>query len=108
MATQVEARIVKTPDVLGGKPRIADRRIGVYFIRERVEGAGIDPHDVADEHDLAVADVYRALAYAHDHPEEMRRVAERRTQAAEAAERRTTIEPPTADQHSREGEDARD
>lgn len=72
MATgQERARIVKTPEVLDGEPRVAGRRISVRFIRERVEGRGLDPQTVADRHDLDVADVYRALAYYHEHPGEM-------------------------------------
>jgi uncharacterized protein (DUF433 family) len=64
-------RIVSTPDVLDGEPRIAGRRIGVRFVTERVEDAGFDPATVADRHDLDIADVYRALAYYHDNPREM-------------------------------------
>lgn len=74
MASQRGARIVKTPEVLDGKPRIEGRRISVDFLHSRVEDAGVDPHVVADQHELAVADVYRALAYYHEHPEEMQAV----------------------------------
>lgn len=65
------SRIVKTEDVLGGKPRVDGTRIGVQFLYERVEGRGLEPQTVADRHDIDVADVYRALAYYHDHPAEM-------------------------------------
>jgi uncharacterized protein (DUF433 family) len=71
MATQRAACTVKTPDVLGGKPRVEGRRVGVYFLHERVEGCGLSPQTVADRHGLDVAEVYRALAYFHEHPEEM-------------------------------------
>lgn len=75
---QKNARIVKTPDVLGGKPRIAGHRIGVRFIRENIEGRGLSPQTFADRHELSVADVYRALVYYHEHPDEMAQLEERR------------------------------
>lgn len=31
----------------------------------------MEPRTVADRHDLDLADVYQALAYYHDNPEEM-------------------------------------
>lgn len=85
MAAQDSARIVTTPDVLGGDPRIQGRRIGVYFIREQVEGRGLDPHTVADRYDLDLAAVYRALTYYHEHPAEMADIQNRRERRAEAA-----------------------
>lgn len=82
-AEQDSVRIVKTPDVLGGKPRIAGRRISVGFVHETVEGRGLTPQTVADRHDLDIADVYRALAYYHEHPGEMARFEQRRTERNE-------------------------
>lgn len=84
---QAAARIVETPEVLGGKPRIDGTRIGVYFVREQIDGRGIDPKTLAAEHDLDVADVYRALTYYYDHPERMAAIRsgrERRLAEAEA------------------------
>ncbi len=66
--------IVHTEDVLDGKPRVEGRRIGVDFLHAQVEGRGADAVTVADEYGLDVADVYRALAYYHDYPEEMARL----------------------------------
>lgn len=80
------SRIVSTEGVLGGKPRIDGTRIGVYFVHERVEGRGLEPQTVADRHDLDVADVYRALAYYHDHPDEMASIEETREERREKAE----------------------
>jgi len=77
-------RIVTTPEVLGGDPRIAGSRISVLFVHERVEGRGLEPQTVADRHDLDVADVYRALAYYHEHPREMERLRRERTEAFES------------------------
>lgn len=64
------------------EPHIANSRITVLFVKERVEGYGLDPHTVTDRHGLDVADVYAALAYYHAHPEEMRQVERRRERAA--------------------------
>lgn len=85
MAAQEGARIVKTPDVLGGDPRIKGRRIGVYFIREQVDGRGLDPQTIADRYDLDLADVYRALTYYHEHPEEMAEIQGRRERREQEA-----------------------
>jgi len=66
------AEIVSTDDVLGGTPRIEGRRIGVHHIATRVIDAGDPPEQVAADYDLDIADVYRALVYYYDNPEEMR------------------------------------
>jgi uncharacterized protein (DUF433 family) len=60
------------------EPHIAGSRITVQFVHDRVEGQGLDPETVADQHDLELADVYHALAYYHDHPEEMKAAEEGR------------------------------
>ena len=85
MATQESGRIVSTPDVLGGDPRIEGRRLSVFFIHEQVEGRGLEPQTVADRYDLDVAAVYRALAYYHENPEEMAEIQARREQRHEDA-----------------------
>jgi uncharacterized protein (DUF433 family) len=68
MAQAAGERIVEE---LMSQPHIEGRRISVLHIYERVEGRGLQPRTVADRLDLDVADVYHALAYYHDHPEEM-------------------------------------
>jgi uncharacterized protein (DUF433 family) len=74
------SEIVSTEDTLGGAPRIEGRRIGVHHVAGRVLDGGESPERVAADHDLDLADVYQALAYYYDHPEEMRAVrAQRRT-----------------------------
>jgi uncharacterized protein (DUF433 family) len=60
------------------EPHVDGRRLTVRFIRDRVDGRGFDPGTVASRHDLDVADVYQALAYYHDHPEEMAEAERRR------------------------------
>lgn len=66
------------------EPHIEGSRITVQFIKERVEGRGLDPKTVASRHDLDVADVYRALTYYHEHPDEMRQIEARRRERIEA------------------------
>jgi len=77
---QQSARIVSTPDVLAGDPRIDGTRIGVYHVHGLVEKRGLEPQTVADRFDLDVADIYRALAYYHEHPDEMASISHRREQ----------------------------
>jgi len=62
------------------EPHLAGRRLTVRFLQQQVEERGLSSATVADRYDLDVADVYRALAYYHDHPEEMRAVERRREQ----------------------------
>lgn len=66
--------IVRTDDVLGGDPRIEGTRIGVLHVYELVVGGDHSAADVADQLDLSLGEVYTALAYYHEHPEEMREV----------------------------------
>ena len=51
-----------------------------------VEERGLDAQTVADRFDLTASEVYHALAYYHDHPEEMRAVNEHRQALHEDAE----------------------
>ena len=83
MAAQAYRIVSGTDSTLHDEPHIEGRRITVQFIHEHVEGRGLDPGTVADRHDLDLGDVYRALAYYHDNPEEMRRVERQRQRAAE-------------------------
>ena len=75
---------------LHDEPHIEGRRITVQFIQSRVEGRGLEPQTVADRHELDVADVYRALTYYHDHPEEMRTIERQRQDAIEEHDHLTT------------------
>jgi len=85
--SQQQSRIVRE---LHDEPHIEGSRITVRFIKARVEGRGLEPRTVADRHDLDLADVYRALTYYHDHPEEMRAVERRRERAFDEHEHLTT------------------
>lgn len=79
---QQSTRIVRE---LHDEPHVQGSRLTVNFIHERVEGLGLDPETVAEQHGIDLADVYHALAYYHDHPEEMRAVEEQRDARHEAA-----------------------
>ena len=74
------------------EPHIVGRRISVRQVYALVEGRGVGPETVADRYDLDVADVYRALAYYHDHPREMRGV--ERDREAAIADVRESIDRP--------------
>jgi uncharacterized protein (DUF433 family) len=91
MAVQDEERIVADPDVIGGKPRIAGTRVGVHLLGRRVEECGDDPATVAESLDLDLGDVYLALAYYHNHPDEMHDIERRKERAREQAD---TLTPP--------------
>lgn len=66
------------------EPHIAGRRISVRTIHDRVEGRGLASRTVADRLDLDLAAVYRALAYYHEHPDEMRQIEDERERMREA------------------------
>jgi uncharacterized protein (DUF433 family) len=67
-------RITRDEDVLGGEPRIDGTRIGVRHVSARVIDNGQSPAHVADQLDVAIADVYEALSYYYGHIEEIREI----------------------------------
>lgn len=83
MATERTREIVQTPDVVGGKPRIAGRRISVPFVHARVKEADIPPEQVAEQHDLSLAQVYDALAYYYANLDEMESLRQEREETIE-------------------------
>jgi uncharacterized protein (DUF433 family) len=82
---QRAARIVRTDDVLHGEPRIEGRRIGVRQLRSLVEESGLSASEAAERFDLRVADVYAALTYYHEHPEEMAEIEAAREERIETS-----------------------
>ena len=63
-----------TPGVCGGKPRIAGHRIKVQDIVIWYERMGMSPDEIVSQYpSITLSDVYAALAYYHDHLEEIRR-----------------------------------
>jgi uncharacterized protein (DUF433 family) len=69
----LDEHIEITPGVMGGKPRIAGRRISVQNIVIWHERMNKCADEIAAEYDLSLADVYAALAYYFDHREEIDR-----------------------------------
>ena len=68
----IREHIVATPDTCGGKPRIAGSRIRVKDVAIMHERQGIRPEEIVSEFPhLTLAGVYAALAYYHDHREEI-------------------------------------
>ena len=67
MSTTV--RIVKTPDVLHGKPRIEGTRVGIFQVGELVRRQGWSLDEVAHEFDLDIEEAEAALDYYDGHPE---------------------------------------
>ncbi|MFT4922469.1 MAG: hypothetical protein ACI8XM_001684 [Haloarculaceae archaeon] len=87
------ATIVRTEDTLGGDPRIAGTRVGVLHVYELVVEGDHSPADIADQLDLSLAEVYSALAYYHEHPDEMREV-RRRHEERESVLAEEALSPP--------------
>lgn len=64
-------RVVKTPDVLHGEPRLDGTRVGVLQVGELVRERGWGREEVADQLGLNTAQVRAAVDYYDDHPELM-------------------------------------
>jgi uncharacterized protein (DUF433 family) len=87
------ADIVRTEDVLGGNPRIEGTRIGVLHVHELVVQGDHTAVDVADQLDISLGEVYSALAYYHEHPDEMRTVRAAQENTEEVL-RESSLSPP--------------
>lgn len=64
-------RIVKTADVLHGKPRIEGTRVGVLQVGEAVRGQGWSVAEAAEQFGLEAPQVRAAVEYYDGHPELM-------------------------------------
>jgi uncharacterized protein (DUF433 family) len=84
--------ITRSEDILGGEPRIDGTRIGVRHVAARVIDSGQSPAHVADQLDLALADVYEALSYYYNHIDEMRELDEANETAFERV-RESSLKP---------------
>ncbi|MEF8853652.1 MAG: DUF433 domain-containing protein [Haloarculaceae archaeon] len=87
------ADIVRTDGVLGGDPRLDGTRVGVLHVYELVVAGDHSPADVADQFALSLGEVYPALAYYHEHPDEMRAV-RRANETAEKEPADIALTPP--------------
>jgi uncharacterized protein (DUF433 family) len=73
MVAIIAEHIEITPGVCGGRPRIAGHRITVQDVAIWHERMGLSPDEIVSLHpSITLADVYAALAYYHDHLEEIR------------------------------------
>ncbi|MFC7043272.1 DUF433 domain-containing protein [Halonotius sp. GCM10025705] len=69
-----DSGLLRVAHELLSEPHIRGRRVSVRQVATLVEERDTTPETVADRFDLDVADVYHALAYYHDHPQEMQAV----------------------------------
>jgi uncharacterized protein (DUF433 family) len=88
--SQQSARIVHE---VHDEPHIKGSRVSVRHIYARVHERGLRPETVADRLGLDIADVYRALAYYHEHPEEMAEIERQREAFFEEAHEDAAISP---------------
>jgi uncharacterized protein (DUF433 family) len=63
--------IVRTPGVLGGRARVAGRRIPVWQIAYACTRGQSTVSELAESHELTEAQIHAALAYYYDHREEI-------------------------------------
>ena len=65
-------RIVSTPGVCGGRPRIDGHRITVEDVAIWHERMGMSPDEIVSGHpSITLSDVHAALAYYYDHREQI-------------------------------------
>lgn len=73
MVPVISEHIEITQGICGGKPRIAGHRITVQNVVIWHERLGMSPDEIVSQYPgITLADVYAALAYYHDHLEEIR------------------------------------
>lgn len=77
-------RIVSTPEICGGQPRIEGHRITVKDIVKWFEVLQMSADAIADEYDLNLYDIYLALAYYHANQEELQAAWEQQALQVEA------------------------
>lgn len=93
--------IVKTPDVLGGKPRIEGTRIGVFLVGESIRDGGQSVDDVLRSYPhLDRDEVLAALSYYDAHPEAMDVIRKRREATKRRLGERSRSPPVDADDGS--------
>lgn len=90
--TTIDQHIVQTPGVVGGKPRIAGRRISVNDIVVWHERMGRSVDEISADFDLSFAEIYAALAYYFDHRDEIDKIIKDAGELAEQM-RRTNNSP---------------
>lgn len=74
MTTQsLDRHVVATPGTLGGKARIAGRRISVEDIAIWHVRLGKTVDEICAEYDLSLAEIHAALAHYYDHQADIER-----------------------------------
>ena len=97
----LDSHLEVTPGVASGKPCIAGHRITVQNIAIWHERMGRSADEIASDYGLTLGDVYAALAYYHDHREEIDRSIRESEAFAEELRQRTpskllgTLQPQT-------------
>jgi uncharacterized protein (DUF433 family) len=88
LAMSTTVRIVKTPDVLHGKPRVEGTRIGVFKLGVMAREQDYSIGEILDEHpSLDREQAEAALAYYDEHPELMETLrAQKRARGAAISE----------------------
>lgn len=72
MVPVISEHIEITPGVCGGKPRIAGHRIRVQDVVIWHERMGLCPEEIVRRYaTITLSDVHAALAYYHDHRDEI-------------------------------------
>lgn len=66
MKVTLDLYIEITPDIRGGKPRIAGRRITVADVAIAYLRLGQSLEEVAAEYDLTLSEVYAAMSFYYD------------------------------------------
>jgi uncharacterized protein (DUF433 family) len=72
-AKTLDQRIVQTPGICGGKPRIDGHRITVQNIAIWHDRLGWSVDKIANEFNIDIADIYAAMAYYFAHRKKLDR-----------------------------------
>jgi uncharacterized protein (DUF433 family) len=81
--------IVEDEKIRSGDPRIEGTRITVLDIKRRVIEEEENPHVVAGEYDISMAELFTGLAYYYGHIEEMRKLEAEEARMREKMTRKT-------------------
>jgi len=93
--TDIGTLIVRSPEIRGGRPRVAGTGVTVQRIASWYR-LGLTPEEIADEiPHLSIAQVYAALAYYHANREEIEADLAAEVAYTEELERQHGIRPET-------------
>jgi uncharacterized protein (DUF433 family) len=87
--TELGSMIVRTPGVLGGKPRLSGHRVGVHRVAAWWK-MGLTVEEIGERlTTLTPAEIHAALAYYHLHREEIEKYIEEDRAACRSLEQAT-------------------